>query len=661
MRGPIVTALLAAALGGCTQPNPTFVADGGATRDVGWTDGGVLDGAGPWTDGPIIPPTDGPRLDSPSSRDVLPPPDLAPPPDVVPWQCVTDADCNDQKACTQDSCTAAKICASTLLPGFCLIGGKCLKQGDTAPLDSCKSCQPQASTTSWTPLPDGSPCADDPLTCTADVCKAGACAHPVAPGTCLIGGVCYGDGQANPQNPCQTCQPAASTSQWTTAPDKTPCAADKLSCTEDQCIGGKCEHPLSAGWCLIAGTCRAEGSSPGSDVCNECVTDVSQTAWTFVDGKPCSSGTGIAQMCYAGKCHGWTESDYEPPASEGPKATALNGVDFIPPAKAVWAAGEYESSNAAEPMGLLVPLGGASALAPVTAKAPLKGIQRRLAVGDQAQAWYHDGTKWVTSSSITTFLGTAGRTAVHGYPVPTGELFFLGGTHDSSPGGIGGVVRCAITPLGTACNNQGGFASDSHLGGLYAAPSNLGLQGPAWAINVELAVNGPEDIYAYPGSGNNWSTNPPAGCKDSSNTPCSNTYGAFSDVYGSSPSDVWVVGSYGNLLHYDGTKWNRLSNVVQFQSYQVMTGVYSSPADKLVSIISYRVSSSYRWVSIYHHNTALDRWFGPLTISQGSDNGVDELRDIGGDGYGNLWAVGRREVSSGSGGAKVKGWVLHLQ
>jgi len=644
--------LVALGVCACTQSNPAFVDEQGTGGDAAWldqsmaVDGGKRDGR---RDGAV---------DLPTAPDIKPAWDTVPWPDTVPWDCVGDVDCDDKRSCTVDSCTAAKTCANTLKPGTCLIGGACFAAGDLAPTNSCAACQPAVDPGSWTPLKDGTTCDPDTLGCTQDVCSAGSCTHPLIAGACLIDGTCRGAGDANPSNSCQTCQPPVSQVLWSTAPDGTPCTADGLSCTKDQCVQGACTHPVNPGWCAIGNVCYQDGKSSASDVCNECVPSESQTVWTFVDGKPCSTGPGVARMCQGSQCRGWVETLYEPPASQSPGATELNSVDHISSAGGVWAVGQFTSSNVTAPGGLLVPLDTPASA--VVTKAPLNGIHYRMAVGAQAQAWYHGGNGWTNNNVISAYLKGSERKAVHGMPGLASEVFHLAGAHDSSFGGVSGVLRCTMIGPVVTCSNQNGFASDAVLGGVFATSSAIGTVGTTWAVNTEVAGDEDEDIYASSGSGP-FSRNPPLGCEDGGSTPCSSTSGAFRDMYGASASDVWVVGSYGNLLHFDGNKWVRLTNAFSYQTYYVLNAVYASPADKLVTIATYRATSSTRWVSIVNHNTALDRWYGPVTVLAGPNNDIDEIRDIGGKGYTDLWMVGRREVTLPSGKFKTQGWILHLQ
>jgi hypothetical protein len=92
------------------------------------------------------------------------------------------------------------------------------------------------------PRPPTTACTDDGNPCTVDYCNgSGGCPHlQAAQGTscgsglichgspnqcsagCFIGGAFYVPGAASPGDPCQLCDPATSTSAWTSAPQPCP-------------------------------------------------------------------------------------------------------------------------------------------------------------------------------------------------------------------------------------------------------------------------------------------------------------------------------------------------------------------------------------------------------------------------------------------------------
>lgn len=73
---------------------------------------------------------------------------------------------------------------------------------------------------------------DDGLDCTADSCDEGLdmCINDLIADNCLIEGVCFANGELNPANDCEVCDPAMSTSDWSLLPEGTECD-DGNACT----------------------------------------------------------------------------------------------------------------------------------------------------------------------------------------------------------------------------------------------------------------------------------------------------------------------------------------------------------------------------------------------------------------------------------------------
>lgn len=61
------------------------------------------------------------------------------------------ASCDDQLPCTTDVCLTNGKCIHKLQPDHCLIAGTCYKAGQVNPSDACRRCEPNASTSDWTP------------------------------------------------------------------------------------------------------------------------------------------------------------------------------------------------------------------------------------------------------------------------------------------------------------------------------------------------------------------------------------------------------------------------------------------------------------------------------------------------------------------------------
>ena len=117
------------------------------------------------------------------------------------------ATCTDAGGTQPDglSCGMGQVCRSGGCQSGCFIGGVVRAPGDVNPQNPCETCQPAKSTTSYTPLADGTLCGAA-SGCERDRCVAG----------CVVGGTFYVDQTVNPANPCQACRTAASATAWTT-------------------------------------------------------------------------------------------------------------------------------------------------------------------------------------------------------------------------------------------------------------------------------------------------------------------------------------------------------------------------------------------------------------------------------------------------------------
>lgn len=195
-----------------------------------------------------------------------------------------DADCAPADGClcpegTPDgeACGAGRVCsAGACLPG-CFVGGAFRAPGARNPANACQACAPAYSTAAWTRKAEGDACAPGKI-CHADACQAG----------CLVDGAFVASGAVAPANPCQRCDPEASASAWSVAPDGTSCGAGE-TCSAGSCAAG----------CYIDGTYYANGAPDPANPCRACASLVAADAWTDrADG----SGCGTGKVCDAAAC-----------------------------------------------------------------------------------------------------------------------------------------------------------------------------------------------------------------------------------------------------------------------------------------------------------------------------------------------------------------------
>ena len=297
--------------------------------------------------------------------------------------------CSDELDCTDDVCDPETgQCVFERQPDSCIIGGVCVELGGTpgdGPDSECLSCIPYLSGEDWSPYSEGqscddgsvcspasmcqtgvcqpvgalcddddpcttdtcvdpqtcehtpaaalTPCGDDGLDCTMDVCTGGVCTHPVGAGTCLIAGECYLGGAPNPANPCTACNADTEQKAWTSATDVVECDDGDLCTTDDSCAGGEClgqvvvctdeldctddvcdpdtgqcvfeRQPDS---CIIGGVCVEQGANPGEgpdSQCLSCIPYLSGENWSaYSEGQSCDDGSvcSPASTCQAGVC-----------------------------------------------------------------------------------------------------------------------------------------------------------------------------------------------------------------------------------------------------------------------------------------------------------------------------------------------------------------------
>jgi hypothetical protein len=174
-----------------------------------------------------------------------------------------------------NGCGADVICHSGSCISGCFIGG--LFYSPSAPNGSCQSCQPSQSTSAWSVANELASCGP------AKVCRAGSCTQG-----CAIGGQFHADLAANPSNPCQLCEATTNTTQWTSVADGTNCGSGQV-----------CQSGVCGSGCVIGGTNYASGQPNPGNACESCQPGVSTTTWTDIaDGPSCGAG----KVCHTGTC-----------------------------------------------------------------------------------------------------------------------------------------------------------------------------------------------------------------------------------------------------------------------------------------------------------------------------------------------------------------------
>lgn len=219
----------------------------------------------------------------------------------------------------------------------CRIGGVCVAEGTQNPDNACEVCAPSVSATSFSPM-DGAAC-DDGLFCTTDdVCSGSTCGGTAracsdgidcngeescdeagdacAPGTptcaagtmcepssdtciatcdgCSVDGICRADGEINPANECEVCDPAASSTAWS-ANDGAGCD-DGLFCT----TGETCSSAACAGGAPL--DCGDGVACNGLETCDETTAACLPGATTCASGETCdASMDACVPVCAAGE------------------------------------------------------------------------------------------------------------------------------------------------------------------------------------------------------------------------------------------------------------------------------------------------------------------------------------------------------------------------
>lgn len=584
----------------------------------------------------------------------------------------------DTLTCTDDVCQSGQ-CKHPTKSGFCLIKGSCYAAGAADPQNECLACNPLVAQDVFSAKANGQPCSPDALSCTDDTCQNGTCTNLLSPTSCLIGGVCYSSGAANPVAPCQVCDPAQHAGTWTQKQAGESCSADSLSCTDDVCNAqGTCTHPLKSGFCLINGSCYSSGAPSPGDSCKTCQPSTSTALFTpaadgalcATDNLPCTNDVCRSGVCkhellpdrciINGGCYavdavvGSSGCSVCAPAVSTSAATFATGKacddgDSTTALDACLAGSckgfsgylvellSTDTSTALHDVatfsggttwlvGERTELGGATTgftakvgatnLSDISAGGgALYAISERLAVGAGGEAAYWDGANWYIAGQVMSHVGTTRLSGVFGATVSGARTYYIAGES-------GTLSRCSTGDNGISfsCQSVGGLAATTDLADVSGVANSASI-GPLWAVRGETA----EDIF-HSTNGSSWSAAAPAGCTDSGSSPCANTSGRLLAVWARTASDVWAVGEQGLILRYDGASWSKISipglGTQSPQSKMTLRGV--SGHGDLVAIVGEQIWNSVeRDLVVIYYNRALDRWYTPqvaLTVPLSDPN-----------------------------------------
>jgi hypothetical protein len=138
------------------------------------------------------------------------------------------------------------------------------------PLNECEHCDLALDATRWTPRGETFTCgaSDTQICCNGFCCDPGQKCNledMCEPRPCEIDGITVQPFQRNPQDACQLCDPALSTTAWSSAPDGDPCGPS----LDQTCCGGVC-GACEPG-CFIDGVHYDDGQPrPGPFSCEAC-------------------------------------------------------------------------------------------------------------------------------------------------------------------------------------------------------------------------------------------------------------------------------------------------------------------------------------------------------------------------------------------------------
>jgi hypothetical protein len=143
--------------------------------------------------------------------------------------------------------------------------------------------------------PADTPCKDDDLACTSDLCQGGVCAHAPVDALCDQGECVLGV--------CSPASPNADKRGCITSPvgEGEQCTDDGFSCTDDTCNAGACLHVPIASRCVPPDDCTSAVCEPGQPTADTagCIPGpvLGEGQECAEDGEPCTN-----DLCRTGAC-----------------------------------------------------------------------------------------------------------------------------------------------------------------------------------------------------------------------------------------------------------------------------------------------------------------------------------------------------------------------
>ena len=419
----------------------------------------------------------------------------------------THYSCADGLTCTDDVCDGKGACSHPLQDGFCLVEGACRGFGESNPSRTCEACRPGLSNAGWSFQDDATPCGpgacdgqffttakscvsgdcigggasescDDKRACTADTCEAAkGCVHETLDGWCLVGGECRGEGQPNPDNPCQVCSHAGGPTAWSATTDGAVCEAATCS-----------DGLLKKRRTCVSGQCASGGGTQSCDDGNPCTDDACDAAGNAClainNAKPCAAARCEGSIYHAGAaCEGGTCPSQVPVDCAGANPCTDDGCDVAQggctskpvSGGACGSGGECQAGQCVEPLTVTVAGGGGGTVssspggissctgscnATFTYGAPVTLTPTAVGVGAVFMGWSGDCIG--PGPCILSMTLARSVTATFGFPLTVTKSGPGGGTLTSTPTGLSCGTTCAWNfayGTGVSVQNAAGASS----------------------------------------------------------------------------------------------------------------------------------------------------------------------------------------------------------